>query len=84
MFSFATCDRNNALKFLRKLNPSINLEDSAESAGDLLDIIAADELRVCDPDFHSGEIIEGKNFSAATVDRAMAALEKAGIPFARQ
>lgn len=80
-FAFATCERHRALGFLRKLNPSTELHDSPESAGDLLDIIEADELRVCDPDFHGGSIIQGKNWKGDTAERATAALTKAGIPF---
>jgi hypothetical protein len=83
MFAFATCNRGNALNFLRKLYPSQTLNDTEDSAKPLLDIIEADELRVCDPDFHSGQIIEGKNFRADTADRAMAALETAGLSFKR-
>lgn len=83
MFAFATCDRTNALEFLRKLYPSHEVNDSEVSAKLLLDIIEADELRVCDPDFHGGQIIEGKNFRPDTAERATAALEHAGLSFAR-
>jgi hypothetical protein len=81
MFAFATCDRRNALGFLQKLYPSSVISDTTDSVGALLDIIEADELRVCDPDFHGGQIIEGKNFRGDTGERAMAALEKAGLHF---
>jgi hypothetical protein len=80
-FAFATCDRSNALKFLRKLYPSTELHDTANSAGDLLDIIAADEVRVCDPDFHGGQMIQGNNWKDDTLVRATAALKKAGVVF---
>lgn len=83
MFAFATCDRRNALDFLRKLYPSQTLDDTEASAKPLLDIIEADELRVCDPAFHGGQIIEGKNFRDDTGARAMAALEHAGLCFKR-
>lgn len=81
-FAFATCERRMALQFLRKLNPSHAIEDTPESAADLLNIIEADELRVCDPDYHSGSIIQGQNFNDSTAERARASLVKTGIPFA--
>jgi len=81
-FAFATCNRRNALSFLKKLYPSHTVEDTGASVGPLLDIIEADELRVCDPDFHSGSIIQGQNFGDDTAARAMAALKSSGLPFA--
>jgi hypothetical protein len=83
MFAFATCDRSNALNFLQKLYPEQALSDTEDSARALLDIIEADELRVCDPAFHGGQIIEGTNFRSDTPQRATAALEKAGLYFKR-
>jgi len=80
-FAFATCERRRALEFLKKLYPSHRVEDADDSVKDLLDIIEADELRVCDPEFHSGEIIEGRNMKADTFERATAALKKSGLPF---
>jgi hypothetical protein len=47
----------------------------------LLDIIEADEIRVCDPDFHGGKIIQGKNWKDDTEARAYAALVKSGLSF---
>jgi hypothetical protein len=82
-FAFATCDRRNALGFLQKLYPSYRVEDTDDSVKALLDIIEADELRICDPSFHGGQIIEGKNFGAETAERATAALKAAGLPFGR-
>ena len=82
-FAFATCDRNRALEFLKKLYPSSTVEDTESSVKDLLDIIQADELRVCDPDFHGGQIIEGRNYKEDTAQRATAALTKSGLVFAR-
>ena len=80
-FAFATCDRRNALRFLQKLHPSTPLADTPERAGDLLDIIEADEIRVCDPDYHGGQMIQGKNWRDDTMQRATAALKKAGVVF---
>ena len=79
--SFATCDRRNALLFLQKLHPSTTLYDTHENAADLLDIIEADEIRVCDPDFHGGKMIQGNNWKEDTMRRATAALTKAGVMF---
>lgn len=80
---FATCERQRALAFLKKLYPSSVVEDTEDSAKDLLDIIEADEIRVCDPDFHRGQMNAGKNFNDTTMDRTQAALEKAGLWFLR-
>lgn len=80
-FAFATCERNRALGFLKKLYPSSAVEDSDDSVKDLLDLIEADEIRVCDPDFHGGQIIQGANWNDATHEKATAALKKSGLVF---
>lgn len=80
-FAFATCDRHNALQFLKKLYPSHTVEDTEASVKDLLDIIGADEIRVCDPDYHGGQIIQGTNWNDTTHERATAALKKSGLEF---
>jgi starvation-inducible outer membrane lipoprotein len=80
-FTFATCERKRALEFLKKLYPSSVVEDTETSVKDLLDIIEADEIRVCDPDFHGGKIIQGKNWKDDTEARAYAALVKSGLLF---
>lgn len=82
-FAFATCDRHRALGFLKNLYPEHVVEDTDTSVKALLDIVEADELRVCDPDFHGGQIIEGKNFNGTTAERATEALRKSGLPFGR-
>ena len=82
-FAFATCDRKRALEFLQKLYPSRVVADTEESVKDLLDIIAADEMRVCDPEFHGGQMIYGRNQKTDTAERARAALEKAGLCFSQ-
>lgn len=81
-FAFATCERNRALTFLKKLYPSSIVADEDDSVKDLLDIIEADEIRVCDPDFHGGQIIQGTNWKEDTQERATAALRKSGLAFA--
>lgn len=80
-FAFATCDRRSALEFLKKLYPSHVVEDSDESVKSLLDIVEADELRICDPDYHGGQIIQGHKWRDDTQERATAALKKSGLPF---
>ena len=80
-FVFATCERGRALCFLQKLYPSSVVSDTDESVKDLLDIVEADELRVCDPDFHGGSIIQSKNWNDTTAERATAALVKSGLSF---
>lgn len=80
-FAFATCDRRMALEFLQKLYPNTEVSDTDESVKDLLDIIQADEARICDPDFHSGQIIFGENKKDDTAERLRAALEKSGLWF---
>ena len=81
-FAFATCERNRALEFLKKLYPSSGVEDTEESVKDLLDIIEADEIRVCDPDYHGGQIIQSSKWNDTTHARVTAALKKSGLAFA--
>jgi hypothetical protein len=81
-FAFATCERKRALEFLKKLYPSSVVDDTDESVKDLLDIIEADEIRVCDPDYHGGQIIQSTNWKDDTYERATAALKKSGLVFA--
>ncbi len=80
-FAFATCERLRALEFLKKLYPSDVVEDTDESVKDLLDIIEADEIRVCDSDCHGGQIIQSYNWNDTTHARATAALQKSGLTF---
>lgn len=79
--AFATCERSRALEFLKKLYPSSVVEDTDESVKDLLDIIEADEIRVCDPDYHGGQIIQSKKWKDDTHERATSALKKSGLAF---
>lgn len=80
-FMFASSNRSLALEFLQKIEPSVNLTDTEDSAKDLLDIIERDEIRVTDPSFHAPQIVQAKNWNETTLDRATAALKKAGISF---
>ena len=80
-FAFATCERHRALEFLKKLYPSSVVEDTDASVKDLLDIIEADEIRLCDPDYHGGQIIRSGNWNDTTHERATSALKKSGLAF---
>jgi hypothetical protein len=80
-FAFATCERNRALEFLKKNYPSSVVDDTDESVKDLLDIIEADEIRVCDPDYNGGLIIKSTNWNETTHERATAALKKSRLLF---
>jgi hypothetical protein len=69
-FQFATCDRNSALAFLRKLYPSAALADEGPTK-ELLDLVQADEVRVQDPDFHRpAEIVPGTKWKEDAARRA--------------
>lgn len=62
-FMFATCDRRMALDFLKKQYPLRIVEDTPDSAGPILDLVAADLIRVQDPDFHQPcQIVAGKAY----------------------
>lgn len=61
---FETCDRRRALGFLQKLLPAYVVEDTPECAGPLLDFVAADVIRIPDPDHHpNGRVYPSKNWS---------------------
>lgn len=55
-FSFATCERNRALKFIQKVYPSKTISDTPESAGPLLDFVEKDIVRIQDPMMHGNNI----------------------------
>lgn len=65
-FQFATCDRRFALEFLQHEYPNRVIEDTPESVGPLLDLIAADLIRVQDPKFHQPcQIVPGNKWDAS-------------------
>lgn len=49
---FATCERGRALGFLKKLYPSRQVEDTPDSAGEVLNYVEKDIIRIPDPDIH--------------------------------
>lgn len=75
-FSFATCDRKRALTFLQKLYPSYSIEDTLESAGPLLEFVERDVVRITDPDFHTGQVVQSKNWDDDCYDELKAAVDQ--------
>lgn len=72
-FYFATCDRQRALGFLKKLYPSAVIEDAPESAGPLLDLVERDVMRIPDPDFHQpAQVIPGDAWNEAEREACVA------------
>ena len=55
-FNFATCDRNRALGFLQDIYPSQTITDTPESAGQLLDYVEKDIVRIQDPLMYGNKI----------------------------
>jgi len=53
---FATCDRQKALEFIRRIYPSKKIEDSPTSAGILLDYVEKDIIRIQDPFMYGTQI----------------------------
>ena len=56
MINFATCVRGTALEFVRKVLPSMDIEDTPESAGPFLDFVERDIVRVQDPMMYGNTI----------------------------
>lgn len=76
-FMFATCDRRMALGFLQKQYPLRVVEDTPESAGPILDLIAADIIRVQDPDFHQPcQIVPGKAYDESRASEILSACQE--------
>lgn len=73
---FATCERNTALGFLKQLYPSRVIEDTAASWGPVLDWVAADIIRICDPNAHGGQVIPSKNWSEEKAPEILAKLKE--------
>lgn len=63
---FETCDRKNALIFLKKFYPSYKIEDTDDSAKKVLDFVEKDIIRIPDPSFHpGGGIFPSKNYDTS-------------------
>lgn len=61
-FQFATCERERALAFLRKLYPNRKVEDTKKCAGPLLDLVEKDVVRITDPDHHQAMVVPGTHW----------------------
>jgi hypothetical protein len=74
---FETSDREMALKFLQKFYPSKKIEDTENSAKDILDFVEKDIIRIPNPDFHSGgQVFPSKNWSEEYKNDVLKAFEK--------
>lgn len=62
---FATCERKRALEFIKKVYPGRTITDTPDSAGQLLDFVEKDIVRIQDPMMHGNkiEVIPGKNWN---------------------
>ncbi len=62
---FATCDRKRALEFIKQVYPTKEISDTPESAGNLLDFVEKDIVRIQDPMMHGKriEVIPGNNWT---------------------
>jgi hypothetical protein len=74
-FVFATCDRHRALGFIRRLLPSVQIEDTPESAGPVLDFVEMDIIRIGDPAFHGGTVYASKG-TPEQINEAIEALKR--------
>lgn len=69
-FMFATCDRRNAVRYLRKLYPASNFTGDETFAADFMKLLEADVVRVQDPDYHQpSQVVPGTNYQ--TIDAAV-------------
>lgn len=60
---FSTSDRTRALGFMRLACHQPELQDTPESMGPLLDLVAQDIVRIDDPEHHSpATVIPGNNW----------------------
>lgn len=73
---FATCERDTALRFLRRLYPSRTIEDTPECAGPLLDFVERDVVRITDPDYHEPAVIRATHWSDDLHGKVFAACEQ--------
>lgn len=76
-FSFATCNRNNALQFLKKLYPSKEITDTDDCAKDFLDFVERDIVRVQDPTMHlNAQVVSSTNWDDSLAPKIMDAINK--------
>lgn len=68
-FSFATCEKNMAMRHLRLAYPNHIITE--ESVKDIMPWIIKDIVRIQDPEFHQPcQVIAGKNWSEDKETRA--------------
>jgi len=61
---FATCNRQEALRFIQMVYIPNKITDTPDSAGPLLDFVEKDIVRIQDPMMYGGriQVIPGKNW----------------------
>lgn len=77
-FQFASCDRQRVLGFLRKLYPNFPVSDTPDCAGPVLDYVAADVIRILDPDMHgfcTNNVVASANWDHADQSTVIASLK---------
>lgn len=58
---FATCKRQTALEFIKRVYPSKDITDTPECAGPLLDLVEKDIVRIQDPMMYGNTIAVSPN-----------------------
>ena len=68
--NFATCERNRALEFLKKVYPNYDVKDEG-TAKDLLDLVEKDIVRIQDPMMYGNriQVTAGTNWKENEEDR---------------
>ncbi len=67
-FEFATCDKNMAISFLKKLYPNGKVNE--QTCALIMPFITSDIVRIQDPDFHKpSQVVAGKNWSENKEER---------------
>jgi len=66
---FATCNRRSALDFIKRVYPSKEITDTPECAGDLLDLVEKDIVRIQDPMMYGNriQVVAGKKYKGSGV-----------------
>ena len=69
--TFATCERGRAIDYLRRVYPSTDPDTVEELAGDLLELVEADIVRICDPAMYGSniEVVPGTNWTESAEER---------------
>ena len=61
---FATCERNRALEYIKKVYPSKTITDTPDCAADLLALVEKDIVRIQDPMMYGNriEVVPGRQY----------------------